>query len=117
MPRGASPKREREYEKLKEEFHEEGRYQGREEEVASRIVNRQRAQFGETKTEKQKDVEGKSPDRNLPIENYQHLTISQVKQKLNDLPKQDLRQIESYEKKHKNRKGVFEAIRQRRSAA
>jgi hypothetical protein len=50
MPRGASPKREREYEELKGEFKKEGRYKGREEEVAARIVNKQRAQRGETKT-------------------------------------------------------------------
>jgi hypothetical protein len=49
MPAGASPKREKEYEKLKEEFHEEHRYPGREEEVAARIVNKQRAEHGETK--------------------------------------------------------------------
>ena len=39
MPRGASPKREHEYQKLKTEFEKEERYPGREEEVASRIVN------------------------------------------------------------------------------
>jgi hypothetical protein len=49
MPRGASPKREREYRKLEREFKQEGRYPGREEEVASRIVNKQRAAAGETK--------------------------------------------------------------------
>lgn len=49
MPRGASPKREREYNELKEKFHEEGLYKGREEEVAARIVNKQRAEKGETK--------------------------------------------------------------------
>jgi hypothetical protein len=52
MPRGAAPKREREYNKLKEEFHHEGRYKGREEEVAARIVNKQRAEHGETKKHK-----------------------------------------------------------------
>jgi len=54
MPRGASPKREREYEKLKSQFEETGRYKGREKEVASRIVNKQRARFGETKAAKTK---------------------------------------------------------------
>lgn len=49
MPRGASPKREREYEELKEKFKETGRYGGRAEEVAARIVNKQRAEHGETK--------------------------------------------------------------------
>ncbi len=49
MPVGASPKREREYQKLKRKFKKEGRYAGREEEVAARIVNKQRAEHGETK--------------------------------------------------------------------
>jgi hypothetical protein len=49
MPRGSSPKREKEYEELKEKFQEAGEYKGREEEVAARIVNKQRAEHGETK--------------------------------------------------------------------
>ncbi|MES2128207.1 MAG: hypothetical protein V4463_13125 [Pseudomonadota bacterium] len=49
MPVGASPKREREYKELKGEFKKEGRYKGREDEVAARIVNKQRAEHGETK--------------------------------------------------------------------
>ncbi|HEY3328734.1 MAG TPA: hypothetical protein VGK19_01830 [Capsulimonadaceae bacterium] len=52
MPRGSSPKREHEYEELKEEFKDEGRYKGREEEVAARIVNKQRSEHGETKDAK-----------------------------------------------------------------
>ena len=47
MPRGASPKREKEYKELVSEFKDEHRYEGREEEVASRIVNKQRAESGE----------------------------------------------------------------------
>ncbi len=39
MPRGTSPKREREYEKLKKRFKQEDRYKGREEEVAARIAS------------------------------------------------------------------------------
>ncbi len=49
MPRGISPKREREYQKIEKKFEKEGRYKGREEEVAARIVNKQRAKAGETK--------------------------------------------------------------------
>ena len=49
MPRGASPKREHEYRELEQKFEEEGRYKGREEEVAARIVNKQRSESGETK--------------------------------------------------------------------
>ncbi|SEN79951.1 hypothetical protein SAMN05428959_103182 [Duganella sp. CF517] len=47
MPRGASPKREHEYKELERTFEQEGRYPGREEEVAARIVNKQRADAGE----------------------------------------------------------------------
>jgi hypothetical protein len=112
MPRGASPKREREYRKLKHEFKQSGRYKGREEEVASRIVNKQRAQFGETKEEKAKDRRGESPDRNLPIRDYQHLTVPQVKQKLKGLDRKQIQRVEQYEKKHKNRKTLLEAMGQ-----
>jgi len=49
MPRGASPKREREAKKLERKFKKEKRYKGREDEVAARIVNKQRAAAGETK--------------------------------------------------------------------
>ncbi|HEY7986026.1 MAG TPA: hypothetical protein VIE17_03775 [Methylophilaceae bacterium] len=52
MPRGASPKREHEYKELKSKFEKEHRYPGREEEVASRIVNKQRKEAGETKEQK-----------------------------------------------------------------
>lgn len=106
MPRGASPKREREYEDLKSRFQKSGRYGKRAKEVAARIVNKQRAQYGETKDEKQ----GQSPDRGLPLDNYRHLTIAQLKSELGSLSKGDVRKIKSYEQKHKNRKGAMEAI-------
>lgn len=116
MPRGASPKREREYNELKERFKKSGRYGGRAEEVAARIVNKQRAQYGETKEEKAKDRRGQSPDRDLPIPNYQHLTISQVSGKLEGLGKRDLNKIAGYEKKHKNRKGVLDRVERAKAA-
>ena len=49
MPRGVSPTREREYKEIEKKFEKEGRYKGREKEVAARIVNKQRAKAGETK--------------------------------------------------------------------
>jgi hypothetical protein len=110
MPAGASPKREREYEELKQEFKQEGRYKGREEEVASRIVNKQRRRFGETKQAKRKDRKGKSPDRNLPIDNYEHLTVDQIARQLDDLSGKQINAIERYEKKHKNRKTLLEKL-------
>lgn len=48
MPTGANAKREREYKKLERQFKKQGRYAGREDEVAARIVNKQRAASGET---------------------------------------------------------------------
>jgi hypothetical protein len=113
MPAGASAKREREYKELQHKFKQSGRYKGREEEVASRIVNKQRAKFGETKEEKQKDREGKSPDRNLPIDDYQSMTIAQIKKHLDSLSGSELKKIRQYEAQHKNRKGLLEMLDRR----
>lgn len=110
MPRGASSKREREYEELKDKFEEEGRYKGRVEEVAARIVNKQRAEFSETKEERKEDKEDKSPDRGLPIASYDHLTVDEIDSKLDGLSRSDLQEIKKYEEGHKNREGVLEAI-------
>ena len=49
MPKGSSPKREREYKKLVNEFHESHRYPKREEEVVARIINKQRSEHGKRK--------------------------------------------------------------------
>ncbi len=62
MPRGASPKREREFKELKKKFQSEGRYKGRQTEVAARIVNKQRAEKGETKSAKSKSKKRKAPE-------------------------------------------------------
>jgi hypothetical protein len=108
MPRGASPKREREYRELESRFKKEGRYKGRQAEVAARIVNKQRAQYGETKGEKAKDRRGQSPDRALPIADYQRLTISEVRSKLRHLSSRDIQQLAKHERSHKNRKTLLE---------
>ncbi len=50
MPRNAwSPKRERQYEHIKESELEQGRSEDRAEEIAARTVNKERAESGETK--------------------------------------------------------------------
>ena len=107
MPAGASQKREREYQSLEKKFKQSGRYRGREEEVAARIVNKQRAQYGETRAEKQKDKAGTSPDRGLPIPDYQSLTIAQVKDKIKGMSAGNVRKLRTHESKHKNRKGLM----------
>jgi hypothetical protein len=50
MPRGSSPKRERQYEHIKESAQERGESAGRAKEIASRTVNKERARSGESKT-------------------------------------------------------------------
>jgi hypothetical protein len=110
MPTGASPKREREFKKLEHRFKQEHRYQGREDEVAARIVNKQRSLYGETKGERQKDKAGQSPDRNLPLKDYQKMTIPQIARHINSLSMADIKKIRAYEVKHKNRKGLLQKL-------
>ncbi|MEU9731841.1 plasmid stabilization protein [Streptomyces sp. NPDC048002] len=50
MPRGSSPKRERQYEHIKESAEERGESTKRAKEIAARTVNKERARSGESKT-------------------------------------------------------------------
>ncbi|MEW2086450.1 plasmid stabilization protein [Streptomyces sp. NPDC005283] len=50
MPAGSSPKRERQYEHIKESAEKRGASTGRAKEIASRTVNKERARAGESKT-------------------------------------------------------------------
>lgn len=117
MPTGASARREREYEGLKKRFKAERRYPGREEEVAARIVNKQRRQYGETAGEKEQAQQGRSPDRSLPIPDYERLTIPQVVARLDGLPHEAIRKILRYETQHKSRKGLLQRLERRLAAA
>lgn len=110
MPRGANPKREHEYEQMKERFEEEGRYPGREEEVASRIVNKQRSEYGETKEDKKQERDGTNEDRTLPIDRYRTLKTPQVAKEAEKLSPKQIDKVEKFEKEHKNRKGVIGAL-------
>ncbi len=110
MPAGASAKRENEFKKLQQKFKKDHRYEGREEEVAARVVNKQRAQYGETKDARQKDKAGKAPDKDLPIKDFQNLTIPEVEKQLGSLSTSELRKIRTYESKHKNRKGLMQKL-------
>lgn len=110
MPAGANVKREHEFEKLEKTFKKEHRYPGREEEVAARIVNKQRAQYGETIEAKRMVKEGTSPDRDLPLKDYRKLTIPQITAQLGSLSASDIHTLRTYEVAHKNRKGVLTAM-------
>ncbi len=50
MPRGSSPKRERQYEHIKKSALDRGESRERAEEIAARTVNKERARHGESKT-------------------------------------------------------------------
>jgi len=50
MPRGSSPKRERQYEHIKGSAEQRGESTNRAEEIAARTVNKERARSGEAKT-------------------------------------------------------------------
>ncbi|MDI2125389.1 plasmid stabilization protein [Yinghuangia seranimata] len=50
MPRGSSPKRERQYEHIKESALERGESTERAKEIAARTVNKERARSGESRT-------------------------------------------------------------------
>ncbi|MER6123371.1 plasmid stabilization protein [Streptomyces sp. NPDC001795] len=50
MPRGSSPKRERQYEHIKDSALERGESKERAKEIAARTVNKERARSGESRT-------------------------------------------------------------------
>ncbi|MFH8840562.1 plasmid stabilization protein [Streptomyces sp. NPDC017868] len=60
MPRGSSPKRERQYEHIKESGEKRGMSEGRAKEMASRTVNKERARSGESETASRSSTQGKS---------------------------------------------------------
>ncbi len=63
MPRGSSPKRERQYEHIKESAEERGESPERAKEIAARTVNKERARHGESKTASRSSVHDISSGR------------------------------------------------------
>ena len=57
MPAGSSPKRERQYEHIKESERERGASTDRAEEIAARTVNKERAQHGEARESSRSSIE------------------------------------------------------------
>ncbi|MET9571175.1 plasmid stabilization protein [Streptomyces virginiae] len=60
MPRGSSPKRERQYEHIKESAEERGESPERAKEIAARTVNKERARAGESETASRTSLEDMS---------------------------------------------------------
>ncbi|MFB7129349.1 plasmid stabilization protein [Kitasatospora xanthocidica] len=63
MPRGSSPKRERQYEHIKDSALERGESEKRAEEIAARTVNKERARHGESKTASRSSLKDMSSSR------------------------------------------------------
>ncbi|MFG3198442.1 plasmid stabilization protein [Streptomyces sp. NPDC048208] len=60
MPAGSSPKRERQYQHIKDSELEQGASEDRAEEIAARTVNKERARAGESKTASRSSIEDMS---------------------------------------------------------
>ncbi|WP_406864736.1 plasmid stabilization protein [Streptomyces sp. HUAS MG47] len=60
MPRGSSPKRERQYEHIKESAKKRGESTERAKEIAARTVNKERARSGESSTASKSSTQDKS---------------------------------------------------------
>ncbi|MFJ9948314.1 plasmid stabilization protein [Kitasatospora sp. NPDC091207] len=63
MPRRSTPKRERQYEHIKESAQERGESEKRAKEIAARTVNKERARHGESKTASRSSVKDISSSR------------------------------------------------------
>ncbi|MEU1891254.1 plasmid stabilization protein [Streptomyces pristinaespiralis] len=63
MPRGSSPKRERQYEHIKEGAEERGASEKRAKEMAARTVNKERARSGESKSASKTSTQDMSSSR------------------------------------------------------
>ncbi len=63
MPRGSSPKRERQYEHIKDSAKERGASERRAKEMAARTVNKERARSGEARKASRISTEDMSPSR------------------------------------------------------
>ncbi|MFG3322255.1 plasmid stabilization protein [Streptomyces sp. NPDC048171] len=61
MPRGAGPKRERQYEHIKDSAEDRGESTGRAKEIAARTVNKERARSGESRTASRTSTRDMSP--------------------------------------------------------
>ncbi|MEU1274886.1 plasmid stabilization protein [Streptomyces sp. NPDC005799] len=63
MPAGSSPKRERQYEHIKESAEDRGESTGRAKEIAARTVNKERARSGESETASRSSTKDMSSSR------------------------------------------------------
>ncbi|MFD9615998.1 plasmid stabilization protein [Streptomyces virginiae] len=70
MPRGSSPKRERQYEHIKEGLEERGEPEKKAKEIAARTVNKERARAGESRTASKESLEDISSSRRGGLQSH-----------------------------------------------
>ena len=63
MPRGFSPRRERQYEHIRDSAEDRGESPGKAEEIAARTVNKERARAGESRTASKTSLDDISSSR------------------------------------------------------
>jgi hypothetical protein len=71
MPRGSSPKRERQYEHIEKSERERGVSPQRAKEIAARTVNKERARSGEAKTASKESIRDISSGRRGGLRSHQ----------------------------------------------
>jgi hypothetical protein len=71
MPRGSSPKRERQYEHIKKSAKQRGESTRRAEEIAARTVNKERARSGEARSASRSSTEDISSSRRGGLRSHQ----------------------------------------------
>ncbi|MDX3615933.1 plasmid stabilization protein [Streptomyces europaeiscabiei] len=71
MPRGSSPKRERQYEHIKEGAEDRGESESRAKEIAARTVNKERARSGESRTASRTSTQDMSSSRRGGLRSHQ----------------------------------------------
>lgn len=71
MPRGSSPKRERQYEHIRESAERRGAKPARAKEIAARTVNKERARSGEASTASRSSVRDISSGRRGGLRSHQ----------------------------------------------
>lgn len=77
---------------------------------AAEQVSRQGLRVAEDAAEQTERAARKADPNDLPIENYDKLNASEVSAKLDGLTSAELRKVEAYEKRNKNRETVIEQI-------
>ena len=71
MPRGSSPKRERQYQHILNSEEQRGQSEGRAKEIAARTVNKERARSGEARTASRSSVDDISSGRRGGLRSHQ----------------------------------------------